>query len=87
MFAPPKSSVEAVQDWLISAGVAASRLSQSANKQVGWLCTCMTNKAEMCFSGFNSMLQLKRLKSYYILRITYGSTLKVALRILQPPSS
>jgi tripeptidyl-peptidase-1 len=32
-FAPAQSSVDAVIDWLVSSGIAPSRISQSANKQ------------------------------------------------------
>ena len=34
MFAPEETAVNAVKDWLNTAGVALSRLSQSVNKQV-----------------------------------------------------
>lgn len=34
-FAPPKESVDAVMEWLVSGGISANRISQSANKQVG----------------------------------------------------
>lgn len=33
-FAPAQSSVDAVIDWLVSAGIDRKRISQSANKQV-----------------------------------------------------
>ena len=33
MFAPEESSAKAVMDWVVSAGIDASRVSQSANKQ------------------------------------------------------
>ena len=33
-FAPTRSSVDAVIGWLVDAGVAPTRISQSANKQV-----------------------------------------------------
>ena len=36
MFAPPEDRVEAVRNWLISAGIARARISQSVNKQV-WI--------------------------------------------------
>ena len=33
IFAPSQSTVDAIRDWLVSAGVAAEKISQSANKQ------------------------------------------------------
>lgn len=36
-FAPAQSSVDAVLDWLTSAGIERRRISQSANKQVNML--------------------------------------------------
>jgi tripeptidyl-peptidase-1 len=33
IFAPSQTTVDAVRDWLISAGIAAERISQSVNKQ------------------------------------------------------
>jgi tripeptidyl-peptidase-1 len=33
IFAPSRSTVDAIYDWLVSAGIASEKISQSANKQ------------------------------------------------------